>query len=146
MGETRLTVVEVAAKDIPAVWRGIRPLIQSALKKAPGWKEGDLIDALLDGEMALWLMQDQKEHPVAVLILRLVSWPQEKVLEVALAGAVPNVDIEGVITSNDLRAKLQAEAKRLGARRIQAWMRPGLAKLARKFGWIKTAELMTMEN
>jgi len=145
MGETRLTVVEVAAKDIPTVWPRIRPLVHSALKKAPGWKEADLVDVLLDGEMALWLIQDQEERPVAVLILRLVSWPQEHVLEVFLAGATPGADIEGAITSNELRAKLQAEAERLGARRIQAWMRPGLAKLARGAGWRKTAELMTME-
>lgn len=125
MEQARLILEGVLSDDVPKVWDLVAPLLQKCLNETAG--EYDLpatLVNLLARDWQLWLgVTAFKGDIKAVAVTEIVYYPKRKVCRfIMLSGT-------GADSILKLRDDLAAWAMSFNCVGIEAWCRPGMAKL-----------------
>lgn len=122
----RLRLDGVASADVAAAWPAVRPFLARALAEGAGHLDADDVrTACLSGAMQLWRLGEADGRPCGALVTELADYPRLRVCRLVLAAAE---DGRRAAWLGFLPA-IEAWAAARGAARMEAWGRPGWARL-----------------
>lgn len=113
-------------KQVTAYWNEICPLLDKAVMHGRGeLVVDDILDLVWAGRMFVSVVEE-KEKIVLAIAAEMIYYPRKPVLNVAFVGGrAKDIYVE-------VYARLEEMAKVLGAKAIQCYCRPSIAKLLTK--------------
>jgi len=131
-------------ENIETYWEHAKPYVEKALKKTGAdaeYKIDDIRNALIRGDMQLWIWADDGEI-LAVGVSEILCYPQMKILSVPFAGA-EKMSIEAWFEGS--LDELIRFAKAHGCKGIKGYGRYGWIKKFKKLGNVRSEASFILE-
>lgn len=128
----------VTTDQLQYVWPAVQPLVKKFLDTDPGlFEPQDILAALFNKDMQLWVTLDKENNNkiIGAIVTEIVDYPRMRVLRIFGLGGK---DFSDWIHLAD--KELSAFQQHVGAKRMEAFVRPGLAKILQKHGFTKRCE------
>lgn len=122
-GSTSIGWSGILAHEVPAVWPGVKPFIEKALVRAAGeYEAADILTALLERQMQLWMVHDDRLR--AVVVTEVHTFPRKKFATVVLMAG--DSLSEWINLFDDVLARW---ARERGCTEVRGFCRPGLERV-----------------
>ena len=127
--KTSLKPYVYLAEQIPLAWEALEPFMQRAVAAGRGEITVEVIYQMLVNQEALAFVTLEGDKVEAMLVVRLIDYSTYRAARIIacsgrrLAEAMQFIDA------------LEAWALTQGAVEIEAWCRPAMTRLVRRFGW-----------
>ena len=137
---TEIVFHAIDARDAPAVWEKMQPLIDKALSfgQGDGTTSDHMLQGILLGELALWAAMKESEI-VAIVVLSIDQEVTGRRISLELLAGDRSTEWEDQLESLILELKDRTEA-----RCIEASCRSGLARRLARRGWRQKAVIMEL--
>lgn len=119
----------LVAADIPVMWEQLEPFIERSCKHSRGTITTAVVKEMLCGNRAVCMGTARGNEPVSVFVVQITDYHTYRAATmIAVAG-------------KELREAMEFEyiltewATALGATELEAWCRPSMARLLRRFGY-----------
>lgn len=125
-----MKVTDINTEDVELLWPRVEHFLQSALDQGQGeYTLEDIKLQLMTGLMHLWVAYDEEGIILASAVSEIRNYPQKRVCFVVLMGGE---DMERWLHTS---AAVQHWAMENGADAVRGYVRKGLAKKLKDFGY-----------
>lgn len=130
----------VEFQKLPFVWIDILPKIRVAVNRGRGEITPEQVfEFLLSGDLQLWILRNDKEKIISVVVTEIVQFMNFKTLRVALMAG------EDMNSWADKTSILEDFGRMNDCKFLEAGTRPGIARKMKQFGFTKLHEFISKE-
>lgn len=132
MAANDLRMCGIISEDVDQIWPQIEDILQTAVEYSDGkYRISDIYHALIERDMQLWIIVDDKNHIYSAIVTQVVTYPRKKVMFVMLVAGVKFNEWSALITN------LTDFAKAHGCETIEGYGREGWEVKLKRIGFAK---------